>query len=171
MGQTDACLSPRAGRVIILYHICFSHLTDQAFIWDQAAIWDIKIPDENVTNFASLSVNSLASLCKWSCCSGGKDLVNQHSRKLLMSAVTHGGVHLFRHRPDHFAGHALVACPFADHPFPHVYLKLLASLLPPSTRQPSPVADLLGQTLKLHFILSPISHVLDCVEEKSLGAA
>ena len=26
--------------------------------------------------------------------------------KLLISAVTHGGVHLFRHRPDHFTGHS-----------------------------------------------------------------
>ena len=39
-----------------------------------------------------------------------------------------------------------------------VYLKLLASLLPTSTRQPDPVAVLFGQTLKLSFIFSPISH-------------
>ena len=41
----------------------------------------IKIRDVNVTNFASLSVNSLASFCKLSCCSGGNDLTNQHSRQ------------------------------------------------------------------------------------------
>ena len=46
----------------------------------------------------------------------------------------------------------------------HVYLKLLPSLLPPFTRQPGPVAVLLGLTLKLRFILSPVSHVLDCVD-------
>ena len=51
--------------------------------------------------------------------------------------VTHGGVHLFRHHPDHFAGHSLMACPFADNPSQHVYLKLLARLLPTSTRQVS----------------------------------
>ena len=28
---------------------------------------------------------------------------------LLISAVTHGGIHLFRHHPDHFVGHFLVA--------------------------------------------------------------
>ena len=54
--------------------------------------------------------------------------------------ISHGDGHLFR--PDHFAGHSLVACPFADNSFPHVYLGLLASLLPPSTRQPGPVAVL-----------------------------
>ena len=53
--------------------------------------------------------------------------------KLLISAVTPSRIHLFGHRPDHCAGHSLVACPFADNSSPHVYLKLLASLLPPST--------------------------------------
>ena len=47
--------------------------------------------------------------------------------------------------------------PLADHPSPHVYLRLLVSLLPPSTRQPDPVAVLLGQ---LRFIFSSISHSL-----------
>ena len=70
--------------------------------------------------------------------------------KLLISAVTDVGVHLFCHRPDHFAGHSLVACPFADNPVPHVYLRLLASLLPPSTQQSDAVAVLFGQTLKLN---------------------
>ena len=53
--------------------------------------------------------------------------------KLRISAVTHSGVHLFHHHPDHFAGHSLVSCPFADNSSPHVYLKLLSSLLPPSS--------------------------------------
>ena len=38
-----------------------------------------KSRDENVTNSASFSVNSLASFCKWSCCGGGNDSANQHS--------------------------------------------------------------------------------------------
>ena len=50
--------------------------------------------------------------------------------------------------------------PFADNHFPHVYLKLHVSLLPPSTRQPGPFAVLLGQMLKLSSIFSPISHSL-----------
>ena len=74
---------------------------------------------------------------------------------------------MFLHRPDHFAGHSLVVCPFADNSSPHVYLKLLASLLPTATRQPGPVAVLLGQTLKLSFIFSPISHILDCVDRET----
>ena len=43
---------------------------------------------------------------------------------------------LFLHRPDYFEGHSLVACPFADNSSPHVHIRLLAGLLPPSTRQP-----------------------------------
>ena len=62
--------------------------------------------------------------------------------KLLTSAVTHRGVHLFCHHPDHFTGHSLVACLFADNSFPHVYLKLLAH------SQPGTVPVLLEQTLK-----------------------
>ena len=62
--------------------------------------------------------------------------------KLLISAVTHSGAHLFRHRPDHFTGHSRVACPFAYNSFPLVYFKLLAR------SQPGPVAVFLGQTLK-----------------------
>ena len=89
--------------------------------------------------------------------------------KLLMSAVTHCGVHLFLHRPDHFAGHSLVACPFADNSSPHVYLRLLASLLPPSTRQPGPVAVLLGQMLKLCLIFRQFLTLLGSTE-KRLGA-
>ena len=83
---------------------------------------------------------------------------------ILISAVTHGGGHLFLHRPDHFAGHSLVACPFADNSSPHVYLRLLASVLPPSSRQPGPVAVLLGRTLKLCF-----SHSLGVDRETSSG--
>ena len=37
------------------------------------------IRDENVKNFSSFSVNSLASFCKWSWCGGGNDSANQHS--------------------------------------------------------------------------------------------
>ena len=80
--------------------------------------------------------------------------------KLLISAVTQGDTHLFH--PDHFAGHSLVACPFADNSSPHVYLQLLASLLPPSSRQPGPVAVLLGQMLKLSC-----SHSLEVDRETS----
>ena len=89
--------------------------------------------------------------------------------RLLISAVTHGSVHLFRHCPDHFAEHSLLACQFADNPFPHVYLQLLSSLLPPSSRQPGPTAVFLGQTLKLRFIFSPISHSLGVDRETSCG--
>ena len=86
------------------------------------------------------------------------------------NSSSHGGVHLFLHRPDHFAGHSLVACPFAGNSSPHVYLKLLASLLPPSTRQPGPVAVLLRQTLKLNLIFHP-SLTLFGSTEKHLVAA
>ena len=44
---------------------------------------------------------------------------------------------------------------------------LFASLLPPSTRQPGPIAVLLGQTLKLSLIFSPISHSLGVNRETS----
>ena len=91
--------------------------------------------------------------------------------KLLISAVTHGGVHLFLHHPDHFAGHSLVSCPFADNAFPHIHLKLLASLLPPSTKQPGPVAVLFRQTLKLCLIFSPISSTLLVNRETSSGCS
>ena len=103
-----------------------------------------KIRDENVTNFSSFSVNSLASfwaifvLCKWSFCGGGNKPTSTRS-KLLISAVTHGGAHLFLHRPDHFVGHSIMACPSADNSSPHVYLRLLTSLLYPSTSQPDPL--------------------------------
>ena len=132
-----------------------------------------KICDENVADFSSFSVNSLASCWAIRTSSASEVVAVEETMqptrtrgKLLTSAVTHGGVHLFRHRPDHFAGHSLVACPFADHPSPHVYLRLLASLLPPSTRQPDPVAVLLGQ---LRFIFSPISHSLGVDRETSSG--
>ena len=77
--------------------------------------------------------------------------------KLLISAVSHGDVHLFLHHPDHFAGHSLAASPFVDNSSLHVYLRLLSILLPASSRQPGPVAVLLGQILKLRFIFSPLS--------------
>ena len=63
---------------------------------------------------------------------------------------------------DHFVGHSLVACLFADHPSQHVYLRLLASLLPQSTKQPDPVAVPLG---KLSFIFSPICHSLGVITD------
>ena len=153
--------------------ICFSHLTDQAFIWDRAAIWDRGfIPSSQKSGIKNFTVNSLASFCKWSCCGRGNDSANQYSLKLLhckllISAVTHSGVHLFH--PDHFAGHSLMACPFVDTSSLHVYVRLLASLLPPSTRQPGPVAVLLGQMLKLTLIFSPISHSLGVDRETSRG--
>ena len=90
--------------------------------------------------------------------------------KLLITAVTPSGVHLFGHRPDHFAGHSLVACLFADNSSLLVYLKLRASLLPPSTRQPGPVAVLLGQTLKLSLIFHQ-SLTLFWLTEKCRAAA
>ena len=62
-----------------------------------------------------------------------------------------------------------MACPFADNSSPHVYLRLLSSLLPPSSRQPGPVAVLLGQTLKLCLIFSPVSHSLGVDRETSSG--
>ena len=33
-----------------------------------------------------------------------------------------------------------LSCPFAENAYPHVYLRLLANLPPPSSRQPGPVA-------------------------------
>ena len=157
VGQADASLSPgRESYHTVTYQIiagafiCFNHLTDQAFIWDQAAIWDRRLIPSSQKSEMKMSQTSPASrLILWhpsgQYLSSASEVVaaeetiqptSTHS-KLLISAVTHGGGHLFLHRPDHFAGHSLVACPFADHPSPHVYLKLLASLLPPSTRQPS----------------------------------
>ena len=50
-----------------------------------------KIWDENVTNFASLSVNSLAFFSNWSCCGRLQDLVNQHSWQT-PHLCCHGGV-------------------------------------------------------------------------------
>ena len=52
-----------------------------------------------------------------------KILLSSTRGKLLISAVTHGGVHLFRHRPDHFAGHTLVVYPFADPEFSSAYIR------------------------------------------------
>ena len=62
-----------------------------------------------------------------------------------------------------------MTCPFADNSFPHVYLQLLASLFPPSSRQPGPVAVLLGQTLKLCFIFRQSLTLLGS-KEKRLAA-
>ena len=129
-------------QIIAGVFICFNHLTDQAFIWDQVF---------NSTVVRLLQVQLL------------------RQRKLLITAVTDSGVYLFRHCPDHFAGHSLVACPFADNSFLHFYLRLLTSLLPPSSRQPGPVAVLPGQMLKLHLIFSPISHSLGVDREMSSG--
>ena len=53
---------------------------------------------------------------------------------------------------------------------PHTFLRLLTSLLPPSTRQPGPVAVLLGQTLKLSLIFYQ-SFTLFWSTEKCLAAA
>ena len=54
-------------------------------------------------------------------------------RRKRFSQPALGGRHLFLHRPDHFAGHSLVACPFADNSSLHVYLRLLSSRPPPSS--------------------------------------
>ena len=121
-----------------------------------------KIRDEDVTNFASLSVNSLASFCNWS-------LLQRRKRYSEPALAANSSSLLPRWRtfvspsPWSISG----TLPFADHPFRHVYLRLLACLLPPSTRQPGPVAVLLRQTLKLSFIFSPISHVLNCVNRET----
>ena len=146
-------------------------------IWDQVAIWDRRLIPSSQKSGMKMSQTSPASRrILWHLSASevvvAEKMIHPTSTrgKLLISAVTHSDVHLCCHRPDHFAGHSFVACPFADHPFPHVYVKLLASLLPPSTRQPGPVAVLLGQTLKLTLIFSPISHSLGSTE-KRLGAA
>ena len=101
--------------------ICFSHLTDQAFIWDQAANF---LPHKNSSSLLSLTVVyicfAIALIILWD---------------------------------------TLMASPFADNPFLHVYVRLLASL--------SPFAVLLRQTLKLSFIFSPISHSLGVDRETS----
>ena len=90
------------------------------FIWDQPTIWDrrliplinflSKIRDENVTNFASFSVNSLASYSSASEVVAAEETIQPTSTrsKLLISAVTHSVIHLFRHRLDHFVGHSLL---------------------------------------------------------------
>ena len=67
--------------------------------------------------------------------------------------VTHGGVHLFRHHPDHFAGHSLMACPFADNPSQHVYLKLF---LPPPGRCLSCVFLLPCQPIFYDYVICDI---------------
>ena len=85
-------LSPRPGelsyQIIAGAFIYFNHLTDQVAIWDQTFnSFFTKIRDENVPNFTSFLVNSLASFwaifvfCKWSCCGGGNDSADQHSRQ------------------------------------------------------------------------------------------
>ena len=139
-------------QIIAEAFICFNHLTDQTFIWDQAAIWARRlIPSSQksrmkMSQTLPASVNSLAFFFNWSCCSRGKDLVNQHSWQT-PHLCCHGGVHLFSHCPDHFAGQFLVACP------------CLLITQPPSTRQPGPVAVLLRQTLKLSLIFfASLSH-------------
>ena len=70
------------------------------FIWDQPTIWDrrliplinflSKIRDENVTNFASFSVNSLASYSSASEVVAAEETIQPTSTrsKLLISAVT-----------------------------------------------------------------------------------
>ena len=151
-------------QIIARAFICFNHLTDQAFSWDQAAIWDKRLIPSSQKWWIALILGWKCHklrqpLCEFSGVLLQVKLLRRRKRfsqpalasKLLISAVTHSGVHLFRHRHDHFS-HSLMACLFPDHLPPHVYLKLLASLLPTSTRQPGPVAVLLGQTLKLSFI-------------------
>ena len=52
--------------------------------------------------------------------------------KLLISAFTHGGVHLFCHCPDHFAGHSLLACRLLiTYPCMFISSSSLAFFLPP----------------------------------------
>ena len=127
---------------------CLNHLTNQAFIWDQAAIWDRRLIPSSQKSEMKMSQTSPASrLILWhpsgQYLSSASEVVaaeetiqptSTHS-KLLISAVTHGGAHLFRHRPDHFTG---------------------------------PVA-VLGQTLKLSLIYSPISRPLGVNRETSSG--
>ena len=150
------------------------------FIWDQLEIWNRLIPDcfsypgwkchKHLQLLYELSGILLGNSCKSSASEvvAGEETIYPTSThgKLLISAVTHGGVHLFHHRLDHFAGRSLPVCCNSS---PYVYLKLLSSLLPASSRQPGPVAVLLGQTLKLTFIFSPISHSLGVDREVSSG--
>ena len=76
---------------------------------------------------------------------------------------------MFHHHCDHFAGYSFVECRFADNSSLHVYLKLFSSLLPSNTRQPGPVAVLLGQMLKFSLIFSPVSHSLGVNRQTSSG--
>ena len=136
------CMSLSPGRES--YHTVNYQIIAGAFIWDQVAICDRRlIPSSQNPGWKCHKLRQL--LGEFS-----GILLQVRNRiqptnafcKLLISAVTHGGVHLFR--PDHHAGHSLVTYLFADHPSLHVYLQLLARLLPASSRQPGPVAVLLG---------------------------
>ena len=87
-----------------------------------------KIRDENVINVTSSSVNSLASFYKKLLrrrkrFSQPLPAVNPSSLLSLTVAYIYFALIILRD--------TLVACPFADNSFPHVYLKLLSSLLPP----------------------------------------
>ena len=150
--------------------ICLNHLTDQAFVWDQAAIWDRRSTSSSQRSGMKMSHTSPASWMN-SLVVVAEETIYPTSTggKLLIFAVTHGGLHLFLHRPDHVVGHTFVACPFSDHPSLHVYLKLLASLCPPSTRQPGPAAVLLGETLTFSLIFWSLT--LLGSTEKRLAAA
>ena len=69
VGQTNACLSPpgRESYHTVTYHIiagafiCFNHLTDQVFIWDQAAIWDRRLIPSSQKSEMKMSQTSPAS--------------------------------------------------------------------------------------------------------------
>ena len=96
--------------------ICFNHLTDQAFIWDQAAVWERKRFSQPAlaVNSSSLLSLTLAYIC-----------------------------------------FAIALIILQDTLLWRAHLQITHSI-----RQPGPFAVLLGQTLKLSFIFSPISHSL-----------
>ena len=121
--------------------IYLNHLTDQAFIWDKRLI-----PSSQKSGMKMSWTLPASRWILWHPSASEVVVVEEMIQptstrcKLLISAVTHGGGHLFRLHPDHFAGHSLVASPFTHNSSLHVYLRLLASLLPPSTRQPGSAA-------------------------------
>ena len=121
--------------------ICFNHLTDQVFIWDRAF---------NSTVVRLLQVKLL------------------QRRKRLISTVTHGCVHLFRHRPDHFTGHSVMACPFADNSFcMFISSSSLAFFLPP----PGSLALLLSSPTDAEVLFFRQSLTLLGSTEKHLAGA
>ena len=161
VGRADACLSPRPGELSYCKipnnrwaFICFNQLTDQAFFWDQAAIWDRRLIPFSQKSRMKMSQTSPAS--QWTHASFWAIIVHLLQMKLLRQRKWFSQPALVANSSSLLLltvvficftialiilRDTLLACPFANNPFPHVYLKLLVSL-PPPNRRPDPVAVL-----------------------------